>query len=105
MVQNKTVFYSNYQKNVVASVVKIKIQNVCETPYFLPRHSDLTLKFLPFLWLVLRVLHYGAVCIEMLEINWETYCLFHEMNVNLVLRSRFLSKTNTFFAVRSNKIR
>jgi hypothetical protein len=63
MVQNKTLFYSNYQKNAVASGVKIKVRNFCETPYYLSRHSDLTLKILPFLWLVLTLLHYGAIYI------------------------------------------
>jgi len=49
------------------------------------------------------VLHYGAVYIEMLEINCETHCLFHELNVNLILRSRVLSNANMFFAIRSNR--
>jgi hypothetical protein len=52
MEQNKTVFCGNYQKNYVAGGVKIELQNVCETPYYLSRHSDLPLKFLPFLCFV-----------------------------------------------------
>lgn len=87
---------SNCQKYTVASVVNMKIQNVYETSYFLSRHSDLPLKLLPFLWLVLTVLRYGAVCIEMLQTSCATHCLFHELNVNLVPRI-------CFFAVCSNK--
>jgi hypothetical protein len=63
MVKNKAMFYSNYQKNAVASGVKVEVQKFCEKPYYLSRHSDLPLKFLPFLWLVSTVLHYGAVYI------------------------------------------
>jgi hypothetical protein len=78
MVHNKAVVDRNYQKNAVASGVNIKVQHYCEALYYLSGHFDLSMKFLPFLWLVLTVLHYGAVYIEMLEINCETRCLVHE---------------------------
>ena len=83
------------RKNAVASGVKLMVQNFCETPCYLPRHTDLSLKVLHFLLLVLTVLHYGAVYIEILGINCETNSLFHEhKKINSALRSRVLAKAN-----------